>query len=88
MFADTSDAALDEAVAHYRAHGWARLGKLANSEVLDELRARANAIMLGEVTYDGLFFQHDSDTGRYEDLAYGEGSATRFATAVAARLKA
>ncbi len=29
--------------------------------------------MLGEVTYPGLFFQHDSSTGKYEDLEYGKG---------------
>ena len=27
----------------------------------------------GRVVIPGLFFQHDSDTGRYEDLRYGEG---------------
>ena len=62
-----------QAVAHYREHGWARLGRLADEATLDALRARADAIMLGEVTYPGLFFQHDSETGRYEDLAYGKG---------------
>ena len=67
------DEQLDEAIAHYREHGWARLGIVASEETLVALRARADAIMMGEVTYDGLFFQHDSDTGRYEDLAYGQG---------------
>jgi hypothetical protein len=64
---------LEEAVAHYRVHGWARLGKLAGEETLAPLRARVDAIMMGEITYDGLFFQHDSETGRYEDLSYGQG---------------
>lgn len=68
-----SDSALDAAVAHYREHGWARLGRIACEDTVAALRARADAIMLGEVTYDGLFFQHDSDTGRYEDLSYGQG---------------
>lgn len=68
-----SDVIVDEAIAHYRVHGWARLGKLADEATLVPLRARADAIMLGEVTYEGLFFQHDSDTGRYEDLSYGQG---------------
>lgn len=67
------EAILDEAMAHYRERGWARLGRLADERTLAELRARADAIMLGEVTYEGLFFQHDTDTGRYEDLAYGKG---------------
>jgi hypothetical protein len=66
-------AALDEAVRHYREHGYARLGRLASEERLAELRARSDAIMLGEVSYPGLFFQHDSDSGRYEDLEYGKG---------------
>lgn len=67
------DAALDEAVRHYREHGWARLGRLCDDATLERLRARADAIMLGEVTYDGLFFQHDSETGSYDDLEYGKG---------------
>ena len=66
-------AELDEVIAHYRVHGWARLGRLAGEETLVPLRARADAIMLGEVTYEGLFFQHDTGTGKYEDLSYGEG---------------
>lgn len=67
------DATLDAALEHYREHGWARLGKLLEDAQLRELRERADAIMLGEVTYPGLFFQHDSDSGRYEDLEYGKG---------------
>lgn len=70
---EPSDRELDEAVAHYREHGWARLGRLATDETLALLRARVDAIMLGEVVYDGLFFQHDAETGRYEDLTYGKG---------------
>ena len=67
------DARIDEAIAHYRIHGWARLGTLADEATLAPLRERADRIMMGEVTYDGLFFQHDSDTGKYEDLSYGQG---------------
>ncbi|MBX3185867.1 MAG: phytanoyl-CoA dioxygenase family protein [Labilithrix sp.] len=67
------NARIEDAIAHYRANGWARLGKIADDTTVAALRDRADAIMLGEVTYDGLFFQHDSETGRYEDLAYGEG---------------
>jgi phytanoyl-CoA hydroxylase len=68
-----SDAELDEAVAHYREHGFARLGKLLDDATLEALRTRADEIMLGKVTYPGLFFQHDSESGRYEDLEYGKG---------------
>jgi hypothetical protein len=67
------DGAIDTAIAHYREHGWARLGVLADETTLAPLRARADAIMLGDVTYDGLFFQHDSDSGDYDDLEYGKG---------------
>jgi hypothetical protein len=31
--------------------------------------------MLGEVGYPGLFYQHDSSTGLYEDLVFGAGWA-------------
>lgn len=68
-----SDAAIDAAVAHYLEHGWARLGKLCSEDRLEALRARADAIMMGEVTYPGLFFQHDSPSGDYDDLEYGKG---------------
>lgn len=64
---------IDEAVAHYREHGWARLGRVIEEPMLAALRARADAMMLGEVTYPGLFFQRDADSGRYEDLEYGKG---------------
>lgn len=73
MVRTPSDAELDEAVAHYREHGFARLGKLLDETELEALRTRADEIMLGKVTYPGLFFQHDSATGRYEDLEYGKG---------------
>ncbi len=64
---------IDDAVTHYFERGWARLGRLADEATLCALRERADAIMLGQVRYEGLFFQHDSETGRYEDLEYGKG---------------
>jgi len=64
---------VDAAVAHWREHGWARLGLLADDETLAALRARADDLMLGRVVHEGLFFQHDSPTGRYEDLDFGRG---------------
>jgi phytanoyl-CoA hydroxylase len=70
---NVDDVALDAAVAHYREHGWARLGKLCDEPTLVALRARCDAMMLGEVSYPGLFFQHDAASGRYEDLEYGKG---------------
>ena len=59
-------AALDE-------HGYARLGRLASDATLIALRERADDIMLGRVQIDDLFFQHDSATGTYEDLRFGDG---------------
>jgi hypothetical protein len=60
-------------LAHYAKHGWARLGRVASDAALVELRARADAIMLGELVYPGLFFQIDAPTGDYDDLTYGKG---------------
>jgi hypothetical protein len=61
------------AIAHYRAHGWARLGRLASDATLRRLRERAEDIMLGRIVHPGLFFQLDSATGKYEELAFGRG---------------
>ncbi len=55
-------------VVHFRAHGWARLGKVASDQWLECLRSRADDIMLGRVIHEGLFFQNDAESGRYEDL--------------------
>jgi hypothetical protein len=60
-------------VAHYLEHGWARVGRVFDERTLESLRCRSNDIMMGRVHVPGLFFQHDSATGRYEDLPYGEG---------------
>lgn len=64
---------LEAALAHYQAHGWARLGPVLGEECLAALRERADRIMLGEVVHQGLFFQHDAQTGRYHDLPRGIG---------------
>ncbi len=61
------------ALTHYREHGWARLGRLADDATLAALRQRADDIMMGRVVHEGLFFQHDSGTGRYDDLEFGRG---------------
>ena len=64
---------LEAALAHYAAHGWARLGPVIAEDCLAQLRERADRIMLGEVVHEGLFFQHDAQTGRYDDLPRGAG---------------
>lgn len=73
MLATLGDETLRAALAHYEEHGYARLGKVVDEPTLEALRARINSIMLGEITYPGLFFQHDSPTGRYEDAPIGQG---------------
>ena len=64
---------MHDVIAHFREHGWARLGPVADPATLASLRQRADDIMLGRVVHEGLFFQHDSTTGRYEDLEFGRG---------------
>jgi phytanoyl-CoA hydroxylase len=53
--------------------GYARLGRVLDSDGLAALRERAEDLMLGRVVYDGLFFQLDATTGRYEDAPIGLG---------------
>jgi ectoine hydroxylase-related dioxygenase (phytanoyl-CoA dioxygenase family) len=53
--------------------GYARLGRVLDDAGLAALRERADDLMLGRVTYPGIFFQRDTDTGRYEDLEYKKG---------------
>lgn len=72
-FGALDDDALTAALAHYDEHGWARLGKVVPDAIVDQLRARLDAIMLGEVPREGLFFQHDGTTGRYQDVPIGLG---------------
>jgi hypothetical protein len=67
------DLDVEGALAHWRAHGWARLGAVASEATLERMRERADAIMLGRAPLPGLFFQHDSPSGRYEELVFGRG---------------
>lgn len=53
--------------------GYARLGPILNPAGCEALRARCDALMLGEVRHEGLFFQPDATTGRYEDAPLGLG---------------
>lgn len=61
------------AIAELEEHGYARLGRALDDEGLEALRTRADDIMLGRTNPDLFFFQHDSETGRYEDLSRREG---------------
>lgn len=64
---------LEAVLADYRRDGFARLGRILDDGELMALRARADAVMLGEIVYPGLFFQHDSPSGDYDDLELGKG---------------
>src|SRR5690242_19304005 len=69
------DAVIDvpAVLAELRELGYARLGRVLSDEGIVRLREQVDDIMLGKVRHDGLFFQHDSQTGRYEDLVRREG---------------
>jgi phytanoyl-CoA hydroxylase len=64
---------IDAVVTDFRRLGWARLGRVASDATLEQLRLRADDIMHGRVDGSRLFFQRDSESGRYEDLAFGRG---------------
>jgi hypothetical protein len=70
---DAETMSLEAPIAHYRAHGWARLGRIVTPAALSELRARAEQLMRGEVVHPGLFFQADSSSGSYADVPRGRG---------------
>jgi phytanoyl-CoA hydroxylase len=64
---------LSAALAELERHGFARLGRVLDDAGLQALRERADALMLGQVVYEGMFFQLDAVTGRYEDAPLGLG---------------
>jgi hypothetical protein len=53
--------------------GYVRLGRVLDDAGLARLGERADALMLGAVKPDGLFYQHDSASGAYHDLTLGQG---------------
>src|SRR4249919_345123 len=73
LLPDAAALELDGPLAHYAEHGYARLGRVLSDAGLEAMRARADALMLGEVVHPGMFFQMDSPTGRYEDAPLGLG---------------
>lgn len=64
---------LEPVFAHFREHGYARIDGVATEACLKALRQRVDDLMMGRIVHEGLFFQHDATSGRYEDLAYGQG---------------
>src|SRR5438270_13150318 len=73
LLADASSFDLAPALAAFKSEGHARLGRVVSDDGLASLGARVDDLMTGRVHHDGLFFQRDSATGRYRDLAFGEG---------------
>jgi len=68
-----SDVPLERIRSEFFRDGYVRLGKLIADSQLVSLRDRAEALMSGEIVRPGMFFQHDSPTGQYEDLTYKKG---------------
>jgi phytanoyl-CoA hydroxylase len=68
-----SDHDVSAIVAHYREHGWAHVPNVVPKDTLEALRARADDVMHGRVVHEGLFFQLDTRSGNYGDLAFGDG---------------
>lgn len=64
---------LENPLAQLERDGVARLGRVLCDEGLAALRARAEALMLGQVVHAGMFFQLDAPNGRYEDAPLGLG---------------
>lgn len=64
---------LAPALADFARLGYARLGRVVADDTLAALGARLDDLMAARVQHEGLFFQRDSPTGRYEDLTYGDG---------------
>jgi phytanoyl-CoA hydroxylase len=64
---------IEKTLTDYERDGYARLGRVADYGALEELRERANALMLGTIAYEGMFFQRDTTTGNYDELTYGKG---------------
>ena len=64
---------LAPALADFARLGYARLGHVVGDETVAALGARLDDLMSARIRRDGMFFQHDSPTGRYEDLTFGDG---------------
>jgi ectoine hydroxylase-related dioxygenase (phytanoyl-CoA dioxygenase family) len=64
---------VEEILAAYRKNGYAHVPNVVPKDALDAMRARADDIMHGRVTYEGMFFQLDTTSGNYHDLEFGNG---------------
>ncbi len=73
LLSDAQQMDLKAPLRRFEEDGYARLGSVMHPDAIEQLRARADAIMLGKLEDPGFFYQHDSQTGRYADLQYGQG---------------
>ena len=51
--------------------GYLPLGQVASDSQLEDLQVRMDDIMMGRVRYEGMYFQLDSETGKYSDVGAG-----------------
>ena len=70
---DAATFVLAPVLAAFSREGYARLGRVVSEEAIFALGARVDDLMTARVRHEGLFFQRDSATGRYEDLEFGKG---------------
>lgn len=64
---------LEGPLAALEQHGYASLGKVLSPAGIAALAERAEDLMLGRISYPGLFFQLDAATRKYEDAPIGLG---------------
>jgi phytanoyl-CoA hydroxylase len=64
---------LEAPLAALAEQGYARLGKVLSPAGIAALCERAEDLMLGRISYPGLFFQLDAATRKYEDAPIGLG---------------
>lgn len=70
---EVGDDEIDAAIGAWRAQGYAVVPQVASAEALAGLRGRIGDLVAGRLPDPGLFFQPDTPSGRYEDLAFGHG---------------
>jgi phytanoyl-CoA hydroxylase len=64
---------ISAALSDFNRVGYARLGHVLSDEGRLLLGQRLDDLMMARVQVEGLFFQRDAATGRYEDLTFGAG---------------
>lgn len=64
---------LDIALSAWRRDGFARVPGVVSEAGLSALGERMTALTSGHLDHTPFFFQHDADTGRYEDAPLGLG---------------